>query len=504
MLELATKPLLKSGTIASLFEALHENNILYCHWKSNEHLGASMKGDTDLDVLFDETQKEELELTLHHLGFKRFNAIKQKQYQGIVDFIALDPELGKVIHLHTHYRLTMGEPFLKGYHLNIEAQALKSRVFNEEFGMYCIQPALELIILFLRESLKLRHRDRFLIHSKNRIRAREYILREYDWLNSRCTDAEIRAILKTTFRDSAAIYEIVTGEFNLRQLYRLAAIVKKEPKVTRLYSPLKALTLRWHREATIVISRKLARILNQPILFKRNNPRGGVVIAVIGADGSGKSTVTESIKNTFQEKLDIYKIYFGRGDGKVSMGRKLLLSGKFLVRSKEDYRAANSRKGSAIKKEGFVWGLYKCTEAFFVAREKRINMKLMQNAKEKGALVICDRYPQNQFMGYNDGPLLHDFLSSKNLLFRTVAKMESEIYAQAEIQAPDVLFKLVADAEVVERRKPGETSPERLKTKINGINQLKLNNKCRVITINATKPLNEVLNEIKGEIWDVL
>jgi hypothetical protein len=28
----------------------------------------------------------------------------------------------------------------------------------------------------------------------------------------------------------------------------------------------------------------------------------------------------------------------------------------------------------------------------------------MQQAKEKGMLVICDRYPQNQVIGYNDGP----------------------------------------------------------------------------------------------------
>ena len=30
------------------------------HWKSNEHLGASMTGDTDLDILFDNNNKEKL------------------------------------------------------------------------------------------------------------------------------------------------------------------------------------------------------------------------------------------------------------------------------------------------------------------------------------------------------------------------------------------------------------------------------------------------------------
>lgn len=504
MLELATKPLLQLSLIASLFEALHENDILYCHWKSNEHLGASMKGNTDLDVLFDETQKTKLQLILHRLGFKRFNSIKQKQYNGIVDFIAFDIEVGKVIHLHTHYRLTMGEPYLKGYQLNIEDQVLKSRVYNPEFGLYCIQPALELILLFVRESLKLRYRDRFLINLKNKIQAREFILREYDWLKSRTTHAEIHVILKSIFTDYASIYKIVTGPFNTNQLHKLAPIVKKEVKVKRLYSPLKAIVLRWYREATIIFSRKLARFLDRPILLKRTNPRGGIVVAVIGADGSGKSTITENLKNTFLTKLDIYKIYFGRGDGKSSWERKLLKSSKLLFTPTKDKDTINLVRDATLKKGGFVRGLYKCIEAFLVAQEKRRNMRFIQNAKSKGALVICDRYPQNQVMGYNDGPLLHDFLNSKNPLFHAVAKMEARIYAQAENHPPDILFKLVTDADVVEKRKPGETSIEKLTAKINGVKQLKFKDTCKVITVDAKKPLNEVLCIVRKEIWNML
>jgi hypothetical protein len=115
MPELLIKSDMKLSAIARLLDALQENNILYCHWKSNEHLAASMAGDTDLDVLFDEKQKEEIESLLNTLGFKRFDAIRQKQYKDIVDFLCLDAQSGKIIHLHTHYRLTMGEPYLKGY-----------------------------------------------------------------------------------------------------------------------------------------------------------------------------------------------------------------------------------------------------------------------------------------------------------------------------------------------------------------------------------------------------
>src|SRR5688572_30060788 len=106
MLELATNQRPKLSAIANLYDALHENSIVYCNLKGNEkHLLISMTGESDIDILFDENQKAKLEPVLNKLGFKKFNAIKPKQYRDIVDFLALDLESGKVIHLHTHYRL---------------------------------------------------------------------------------------------------------------------------------------------------------------------------------------------------------------------------------------------------------------------------------------------------------------------------------------------------------------------------------------------------------------
>ena len=217
MAELSTKPQSKLSQIKLLFDTLHKNDIMYCHWKSNQHLNASMTGTTDLDILFCEKQKVKIESILNNLGFKLFNAIKQKHYKDIVDFIGLDLETGKVIHLHTHYRLTLGEPYLKGYQLEFEEKILESRVFNEDFGIYCVHPAFELILLFLRESLKIRHRDVLLIYLKIKEHSRENILREYNWLRARVTDSEIHTILKTIFDDYSTLYKIVIKEFNRKK-----------------------------------------------------------------------------------------------------------------------------------------------------------------------------------------------------------------------------------------------------------------------------------------------
>jgi hypothetical protein len=63
---------------------------------------------------------------------------------------------------------------------------------------------------------------------------------------------------------------------------------------------------------------------------------------------------------------------------------------------------------------------------------------------------------------------------------------------------------LIASPEVIEARKPGETSLEILDAKINGIKTLSFNANCQVITIDAAISLNEVLYKIKKEIWNLL
>lgn len=503
MLELASKPVLRLGLIARLFEEFHEREILYCHWKSTEHLQASMHGETDLDVLFDKDQKEKVESVVHQLGFKKFNAIRQKTYSDIVDYLGLDADSGRIVHLHTHYRLSIGKPYLKEFQFSfdIERSILAHRVFYEQYGIFCIKPASELILLYIREALKLRGRD-VLFLFKSRPRFNAFVVREYKWLKERVSDEELNRALTTIFPDYAECYPLMRGHFNTRGLFQLAFLLKKKKNLQTTYSPVASILNRWYREATVIVSRRLSPLLNRPILFKRTNPRGGLVVAVIGADGSGKSTVTENLKNTFEGKLDVYKIYFGRGDGKASGSRKLLNAAKALL--KPNSKNEESPVGTGEKRRGLLRSLHKCTEALLVAAEKRKNLKFVTTARKKGMLVICDRYPQNQVMGYNDGPLLHRLSGSSNPLLRLLARFESKIYSSAENQPPDIVFKLIADAGIVEKRKPGETSLDKLQSKISGIKQLAFKSPCKVVTVDANQPLAEVLHLIKKEIWKML
>jgi thymidylate kinase len=504
MFELETKYRPRLAAIANLLDAFHEHDILYCHWKSNEHLLATMIAETDFDVLIDESQKQKATQLLAEFGFKPFKSIKPRQYKDIVDFIGLDGDTGKLIHLHTHFQLTIGEYYLKSYQLPWSSELLNNRVFNEGFGIYCCKPELELILLYVREALKQRNRDILSMYFRDRVKLQENILREHHWLKARVNETELYNHLEVLFKDPDRVQYFMNQPFNHKTLLHLAAIYRKEFAPLRQYSPLVALAKRWYREVYITLVKKSGRYLNLPLLTKRISVRGGLAVALIGADGSGKSSAVNELRKTFQEKLDVYSIYFGRGDGKVSWGRKQLEQLKHIISPERKKPGKTIKANSHNSSEGFVRSFYKCVNALLVAREKRNNLKRMQQARRKGMLVICDRFPQNQVFGYNDGPLLHQWIHSTNFLFRLAAKLESHVYTMTEKIQPDLVFKLIADADVVEKRKPGETSYEKLVDKIEGIKQLKFTEECKVITIDSSQSIVKVHSIIKNEIWKMI
>jgi len=396
----------------------------------------------------------------------------------------------------------VGEIYLKSYQLNFEDQILDTRIYDESSGIYCIHPAFELILLYFREALKLRNRDAFKLFFNKGAQHSASIRREYNWLQNRVTDAESKAILESLFADTSVVFDLVTGKFSRKELLNLSTFLRREFRNQRMYEPVKAHLIRWYREISLKTRRKLQRLSNQPVLSHRINPRGGFIVAVVGADGSGKSSVIANLHSTFKPKLDIYKIYFGRGDGKVSVIRKVLL----YVKKKMIGKSKNERgiKSSKPKQKGtFLFDSYKCLEALSVAWEKKSNLKHMLKAKSHGMMVLCDRFPQSQIEGINDGPLLAYLANSRNFIFRYISKMERRIYDSARNYQPDILFKLIADVDIVELRKPNETPREILAAKIEGIKKLQFADASRTVTIDASLPFDMVIGKIKSDIWKV-
>lgn len=184
----------------------------------------------------------------------------------------------------------------------------------------------------------------------------------------------------------------------------------------------------------------------------------GLVVAIVGSDGSGKSTLCRDLTAELRARGPVDSMYFGSGDGKSSwlrwplvQVRRVLPLGSTAARTEHSSTAGSShtapRRSPLVSAARVVWALT-------LAWEKRGKLRSVRRARERGRLVLCDRFPQAQIGGLMDGPLLHAWRIRRAGLRRTVAGWEERPYLRAEREPPDLLLRLIVDQEHAQRRRP--------------------------------------------------
>ena len=225
---------------------------------------------------------------------------------------------------------------------------------------------------------------------------------------------------------------------------------------------------------------------------------GGAIIAFVGADGAGKSTLTRDIVDWLSYKLDVHLIYLGSGDGGTGAFDRLRRAIRAIV------NAVRRKPGDAEEKQATAasrqCGLLQRLVQLHQLPVMRHKIKMLRRARRlagQGSVIIADRYPQTQVRGINDGPRLLDGAS-----FDWAAAREARLYQEAETLGPDLLIKLLIDAETALARKPGHARGK-VERKCEVIHQLVLP-QCVAVEIDARRPYDEVLRAAKLAIWRAL
>lgn len=272
------------GLLRDLLGRLHAAEIRYCHWKSSEHLDASLLGTTDLDVLVHRNDAGRLARVLAEADFKPFRKLSGHDYPGVEDYLGCDPDTARLSHFHVHYQLTLGEKFLKSYRLPWEGAVLASRVLDGEHGLYVIDPQLEALLLVTRAALKLRARD-FLLAAAGYAYVRGGLLRELRWLARRVQADRLRAVARPLVgkEATALLCDMLTVPVpSIRQLLRFRRSVRPRLRRYRMYGPLGALQQRWMREAAWIGAALVNRFRGLTQRSTRVSPLGGLTVCVTG------------------------------------------------------------------------------------------------------------------------------------------------------------------------------------------------------------------------------
>ena len=488
-------------TAKRLFDALHRAGVRYCHFKSNAHLAPGLEGLTDLDVLVDRQQQELIGPILAEHGFRLFPAHPARGYIGVDDHFGIDEQTGRLLHLHLHYRLIVGERFFKNYRLPWECEFLDTRVVDESTGVFVADPALEWLLLISRSALKIRWRDRA-FHAGRSARGESGAMRgEHAWLAERVEQAAPSEYAARLLGPRAAeLVGLAVGEdMAFNRLRGLRRELLHSEKVFRGYRRIPALGIRWSRELRWVVGTVLRRYLRRPFAYSRSAPGGGTIVAVIGSDGAGKSSVSEILYSWLTRKFDVIPIYLGSGDGQSSLLRwplKLVLGLK-RGRSTPARLDPEERRARDVTFARAIWALV-------LAREKRSKLLRAARARERGLIVICDRYPQTQVEGVSDGPLLWRWRASTSRVKRALARWEDGVYALAVSISPDVVVRLLVTPETAARRRPGD-DPRELEFRAQLVGRLRFDNaRSGVIDIDADADLDAVALEVKRRVWPVI
>lgn len=488
------------STLRAVLAALESKGVAHCHYKSNQHLRAALAGDTDLDLLLARSGARTAQAVLAAHGFKRFDPGLATGYPAVEDWIGFDAPSGRLIHLHVHFRLPVGELHLKSYRLPFGDALLASRVRDPETAAFVSEPHHELLLLLLRQALKARLRDRLRFWARRGPALAGGARREYDWLRERTEPARVLALAEREFgaEVAARLAPLLDSEPTLGALLRLRRALTCVLAPFRTWSGPEAAVRRSGREAVQRVTRFLRRRgVQLPRAFRRTNPAGGSVIAFVGCDGSGKSTLLAETARWLAWKLDVLPIYFGSGDGPVSFGRRPLVFARGVQRllrgprpPAESSRVLSPRRPTLARA---VWALV-------LAREKAARLRTAERARQRGLVVLCDRYPQSTVRGFNDGPLLTPWLDSPRALLRRLARFELGVYESTRALAPDLVIKLDVSPRVAVERKP-EMALEECARRRAAVAALEWGPRARVATIDAEQPLERVIAEVKRAIW---
>ena len=482
-----------------LFEALEQHGVSYCNWKSTRRVQSALEGNGDVDLLVARADQHRFQALLLAHGFKCFPSVAGRDHPAISSYLGYDERSGRLIHLHVHVRLIVGEPLLKNYRIPWEDALLARSVRHPSLPVRVLDTESETLLLLARASLEHSWFDPIAIRKRQGRREKFELDRK---ALAASVDRKAFAALAVSLVGedlAAACTKALDDPRPLEDQSEFRRAMQRHFAPHRTYNTVEARIRSASRSAQWLLGGANKRYLHLPRPWSRRAPGGGRVITLMGVDGSGKSTSVTTLREWLGAEIDVMPIYFGTGDGRPSLllwPLKLLVP---LIQPALKSKPKGSSHGDVSDKPpSKLYASLMTIWATVLAFEKRGKLKQAHRAANRGMIVLSDRYPQDQITGFNDGPLLHRIAGVPEVLRR----FETNAYAGARQLPPDLILRLKVTPETAARREPN-MDPEVIRVRIGEVQRLVFPG-SRLVDIDAEQPLPDVIRAVKNEVWRLL
>lgn len=468
--------------------ALAAKGIRFVHWKSNGHLAEALSGRTDIDMFADPARREDVRQTLREQNCLEVLSQPWGRYPDVEDWLTVDDATGRFLHIHLHFALVTGLRRIKHLRLPWE-EALLAHRDNALDPVWPTPTAeMELMILIVRMWAKMPPAKR-----RGALRLPGHVRAELGWLISRADPANLAALAGELLPgfDASSITALLSDPPPADD--RVLAVSRAAYQRLTAHQRMPWATARL-RGAALGLRASAAKELRKvrPATVTGKRAAGqGLVVAFIGSDGSGKSTLTAEIRKWLRYKLDVHGYYMGSGQGSTRLLDRLRHGVK--ARTKKQKKAKAEGEPRAARQPGFLDRLVALHQLPAVGGKRRA-MAEARRLAAGGSMVVLDRFPQAEVPGIYDGPRLQGGKS-----FSWAARAEMKGYEELAELKPDLLVKLVVSPAVAHARKP-DHSLASIERKCALTRELRFPG-VEVVSIDADQPLDKVMLEAKRVVW---
>lgn len=486
--------------VSQLVERLNDSGIGYCHWKSNWKLEESLAGATDVDLLVERSKAGAFRAILQELGFRPAVEPGVTPFPSVEHYHALDDEGGELVHVHAYFRVITGDSLAKSFRLPLESMLLDS---GSRIGAVSVPSrAAELLVFVLRMSVK----HATLMELALVLRDWDAVRAEAAWLTSEDARDDAASLVRTWLPGfDARLFEAA-----LDALISSAPVWRRVVLGRRVRAELRPFARHGRFEAWRIGARAIVGKMSHRLRgsSKKLAPvSGGAVIAFVGAEASGKSTLLDAVERWLRPHFTVRRVHAGKPPSTaLTFVPNLLLP---VMRALAPGRrstvvSARLAEGSAEGAELGAFPLVFGVRSALLAHDRRALLVRAFARSANGEIVLCDRYPSSNELAL-DGPQLRSSdAATMGRGRRWLARIESRSYR--DIASPDLVIQLTAPLEVtLERnRSRAKAEPDEYVLLRHARSERLEFEHTRVARVDTNRPLEDVLLDVRRLVWEHL